>query len=316
MLLTEFSFRTVPLASITFDRNWSLHPWAEEVPAEVEKSFKESGILHPPCLIPKGEDNFAILAGRRRLLFWQKEKGEKEILCKCYHSLPSPQESLSIVLADQQFCHGELTIAEKARFIQLAACILSIEKKKELESLLPLLGFKKNPELLQNLLKLAKEPREILQAAHKGELSLQIYTELQKIKKEDRAALLTLFSQLQLGGGKQRRFLFQLRDCAYAQSLSIVELLQQREFLQIIDDSHLNIPQKTSHLGELLHNLLQPSLRNEEKRFKEQAGQLSLPENYQIAHSPSFEKDDVTLKIVFANFADCKKYLSDHLPEN
>ncbi len=231
------------------------------------------------------------------------------MLCKCFHSSPSPRQSLAIALDDQKFGSESLTLAEKAQFIRLAAEVSSAEKKELLE-LLPLLDLKKNPELLRNLQKLAEESPDILYSAHKGELSLQIYTELQKLNTKDRPALLELFSLLQLGSGKQRRFLLQLRDCAYARRQGIAEFLQQEEIQRILSESRLNIPQKIQHLGTLLQTLLQPSLYREEQIFKEQVQQLALPENYSIKHSPAFEKDEITLEITFKDLAHCKKYLA------
>ncbi len=257
---------------------------------------------------------FILLTGYKRLRFWQRQRPQEHILCKCFHTSPTTRQCLAIALYDQKFGSRELTLAEQARFIQLASTVLPDAEKKGLAELLPLLGLKKNPQLVKNLLTLAREPQEVLQAAHNGKISLQIYTELQKLKQQDQAALLSLFTRLRLGGGKQRRLLLQLRDCAYARSQSIADLLQQQDFFNIIEHPQFTVSQKIQHLGSLLQTMLQPSLHREEKSFQQQMRQLELPENYVLEHSPSFEKDEVTLKITFADFNHCKQYLGDHLP--
>ncbi len=305
---SESSFQLVSPTSIENDKRWNLHPWIEGIPSSLEESFFRSGILNPPMLIAGKNGLFTILTGHRRVLFWKQQYQEKELLCRCFSHFLSAEKCLAIILDDQRFSGRELTLAEKARFIQLAKRNLCIEKK-ELMELLPLLGMKKNPELLKNLDKLAEESAEILTAAHNGQLSLQIYTELQKLQAKDRPTLLELFATLQLGSSKQRRFLLELRDCAYARGQGIAELLQQQELQQIITSTQLNIPQKIHHLGTTIQKLLQPSLYKEEEVFKQEMRQLSLPENYTVKHSPAFEKDEITLEILFNNFDECKRYL-------
>ncbi len=312
---STFSFQPVSPTAIIADMRWSLHPWEEEVPAELKDSFRNSGILTPPCLLPQGESGFILLTGYKRLRFWIQENPKKSIVCKCFHATPAARQCLAIALDDQKFGNKELTLAEQARFIQLASTVLPETEKEKLAELLPLLGLKRNPQLLKNLLTLAQEPQELLQATHNGEISLQIYTELQKLKQQDRTALLSLFSRLRLGGGKQRRFLLQLRDCAYTHSQSIADLLQQQDLLNITEHRKLTISQKIQHLSSLLQAMLQPSLHREEKSFQEQVRELELPENYALEHSPSFEKDEITLKITFADFAHCRQYLNDHLSQ-
>ncbi len=310
---SAFSFQPVSPASIVADMQWSLHPWEEDIPAELEDSFRNSGILTPPCLIPRGGDTFILLTGYKRLRFWMQENPQKSIVCRRFHATPATRQCLAIALDDQRFGNKELSLAEQARFIQLASTVLPEMEKEGLAGLLPLLGLKKNPQLLRNLLALAREPQELLQAAHRGEISLQIYSELRKLKQQDRTALLTLFSRLRLGGGKQRRFLLQLRDCAYTHAQSIADLLQQQDFLNIVEHRNLTISQKIQHLSSLLQAMLQPSLHSEEKSFQEQVRKLELPENYALEHSPSFEKDEITLRITFADFTHCRHYLNNHL---
>ncbi len=131
------------------------------------------------------------------------------------------------------------------------------------------------------------------------------------MSKKERAALLDLFTTLQLGGGKQRKFLQQIRDCAYARELSIIEFLTKKEIKQILEHSHLNIPQKIQHLGDLLQTFIQPNLYRAQENFNEQIRLLALPENYTVSPSQSFEKDEVTLKISFADLNSCQQFLQD-----
>jgi hypothetical protein len=71
----------------------------------------------------------------------------------------------------------------------------------------------------------------------------------------------------------------------------------------------MNIPQKIDHLGNKLQQDLAPSSTQAEEVFIKQVKSLQLPANHALSHSPSFEKDEITLAITFKNFAECEQYL-------
>ena len=306
----KFSYRLIPFTAITFDLFWSLHPWmGEEIPSSLQQSFTRTGILNPPCLIPtENKTEYTILTGHRRFLFAQTNSATKQqILCKCYQYQPSPQHCLNIIAADQQFSGEGLSLAEKAQLLHLASRQLS--KNEVFKEFFPMLELKRNPELFKTLLHLARENKKLLQDIHTGQISLQIYTELQQLPENDRTALLNLFEILQLGGGKQRRFLQQIRDCAYRKSQTIPQFLEKTKIKNILEHNKLNITQKTQHLGRVLENFLQPRLQQAEQEFNNKIRQLSLPNNYEVEHSPAFEKNEVSLKIKFSNLNDCRQYI-------
>jgi hypothetical protein len=74
----------------------------------------------------------------------------------------------------------------------------------------------------------------------------------------------------------------------------------------------MNIPQQIHHLGALLLQQTNPSSSQAEEVFIKQVKALYLPKNYAVSHSPSFEKDEITLSITFKNFAECEQYLSEN----
>ena len=113
-----------------------------------------------------------------------------------------------------------------------------------------------------------------------------------------------------MGTGKQKRFFNLIRDIAFREGSSITSYLQKKEITEILDHKDMNIPQKIKHLGNLLQHELNPTSSLAEGAFEKQVASLQLPANYAISHSPSFEKDEITLSITFKDFDECAQYLS------
>jgi sulfite reductase alpha subunit-like flavoprotein len=125
----------------------------------------------------------------------------------------------------------------------------------------------------------------------------------------DKLALVQLFKNCGMGDGKQKRFFTLIRDIALREGLTISSYLQQEKIRAILDHEEMNVPQKIHHLGDLLQQELSPSYSLAERDFVKQLKELHLPTNYSISHSPSFERDEITLTIAFENIAACKNYL-------
>jgi ParB family chromosome partitioning protein len=78
-------------------------------------------------------------------------------------------------------------------------------------------------------------------------------------------------------------------------------LLCQSEVREILDPRETNIPQKTARLMQWLTEQRFPRLAEAEQEFHAFAAALKLPSAVTLAHSPSFEQDQVQLSIPLAN---------------
>ena len=81
---------------------------------------------------------------------------------------------------------------------------------------------------------------------------------------------------------------------------------EKKEITAILNHNEMNVPQKIHHLGNLLQQAMTPASALAEGAFVKQVASLQLPANHSISHSPSFEKDEITLSITFKDFVACE----------
>ncbi len=287
---------------------WSLHPWqSEELQPELQASLARCGILHPPLIMADPSGTLVLVSGRKRIEFIKKYTDASQILCLVIDKDASPHVILELILTDQASA-GPLSLAEKARFMDMV-CRTSMPEDMQ-KAFLPRLQLKSGRSTLTNLLKILDQDESIIREIHAGRLQERLVTELLSLPQEaDRLALILLFKDLRMGDGQQRKFFNLIRDIAFRQGSSIRLFLQQQEILAILTHPQMNIPQKTQHLGNLLQHALAPTSTLAEEAFRQQVKELQLPTDHSIAHSPSFERDEVTLSITFRDFAQCVRYL-------
>ncbi len=312
-IIMRYVYQRVPLQSIVLNTTWNLHPWAlDKIPSSLGESFASMAIIHPPIVLEETteKDNvFVNLCGYRRLQYAMATAEDANVDCLVLPENTSTELLLNIILEDQKLSAGELSLAEKARFLQIA--LQHMNKEAVYSIFLEKLNLKKRNTVLEELRILLKQDKKIIEEVHKGNLQIQMLGEILRLTDAgDRLSLIELFQTLHLGTGKQKRIFQLIRDVAYRNQLTFTDFLAGEDIVQIIENPGLNVPQKIQHLSEFLQQQLQPKSLMAEKQFQEQVKSLHLPKNKTVSHSTSFEKDEVTLSIVFDNFSQCKDYLA------
>lgn len=308
----SFSYQSIPLDAIDFTPAWNLHPWEYRViPPELQENLALNGVIHPPLVIADSAQTFAIVSGARRIEFVRRSSNPSHIDCLVVDKEAPHSIILNLILADQS-CASPLSLAEKARFIEIACQFLKMEDIATLFR--TKLQLKNGRSVLTDVLKILQQDEEIIREIHAGRLQERMVAEILTLpEKSDRLALVQFFKGLGMGDGKQKKFFNLIRDIAFRKGSSITAFLQKEDIRAILDHAEMNVPQQIHHLGSLLQQEIHPSSSLAEGLFAQQVKTLQLPANYTISHSPSFEKDEITLSITFKNFAECQHYLSHKL---
>ncbi|PID75621.1 MAG: hypothetical protein CSA20_03500 [Deltaproteobacteria bacterium] len=263
------------------------------------------GILFPPILQAQEDGSFCIISGQRRIHF-AVDQSRKKLVCGIVPRQADHNLILEIILREQNQTKG-VSLAEKARFLEIAS---KYNNRTALPSLyFKRLDIKQNPSFITPLLQLLDQGDFFIQQADSGFLSEQILSELMRISRSERTELLHLFTDLQLGTGKQKRLFNMLRDAAYRANISISDYLQSEEIQVITQDSQNNGPQRFKRLDALLLRQLSPGSIAAQDRFKERIQALRLPPNQNIIHSQAFEEDAVTFTMTFASFEECVEFI-------
>lgn len=302
------SCRSIPLSSIKITGEWNLHPWElQEISVDLEWSLKAVGLLHPPIVQEIEEGHWTVVNGCKRLLFLKTETNLAETPCMIIGHNASFDFILNLLLAD--LSNGRsLTLAEKCRFIQIAARYL--DHKEIAKYHMEKLGIKRGASSIPKMLNVLEQDTSFIRDVHEGRIGEKMMMELLNIPEvSDRTVMVQLFRELGMGDSKQKRFFTLLRDNAYREGSTLAAYLDRDDIQAVLNHEQLNIPQKIQHLSVYLQQQLTPSLEKAEKDFFEQVKKLHLPPSHSMSHTPSFEKDEVTLSIKFRNLADCKSYL-------
>ena len=309
MVVINFPCNSVSLQSITFTREWSLHPWeSQTISVDLDQSFSRIGILHKPILLARGDGRFDILCGYKRLQFALNKAQMRNIDCLILLQETQPTALLDILLTDQ--CSARpLSQAEKARFVEICSRFLS--HQDIITYFFERLQLRKKLSTIKELNSILQLDPIIIAEIHGGTLQERMVNELLRLQEtSDRLALVQLFKDLALGEGKQKRFFTLIRDISFRLGSTISAYLRTKEIDKILKHPDLNIPQRIQHLKELLQEQLSPLHSQAEEEFTKQVRDLQLPPQYIISHSPSFEKDTVTLSISFENFEACANMAS------
>lgn len=304
--------KNIPLHTLDLSIKWNLHPWAiNSLPQGLKYSLETIGILHPPVVMQTHqakEPRYEVVCGYRRVNFSKNAVAMSSIDCLVIPENLELLQILHILLDDHIYSANSLSLAEKARFFQIASRFQPVSTIAELFK--DKLDLPKNRFIEQNYEKILNQAPDTLLEIHNGKLTEQILAELLRLpSKNDFQELVNLFSALNLGTGKQKRLFQLIRDVAYKKQMTIHAFLNKDNIQAILNSERLNIPQRIQHLSDLLQSSLLPKSQKAEQEFLTRAKGLKLSKECSISHSPFFEKDEVTLSILFENFDACEAYL-------
>jgi len=303
------SCQSIPMTTVAFTDDWNLHPWElNDISEDLQKSFSLTGILHPPIVLQNGSgDKYTIVHGFKRLLWAKNHISTEHIDCLTITKDAPPTFILDIILTDH-LTNSTISLAEKARFTQIAARFVNNNIIEN--NYLPLLGLKKKNNAITEILKILEQDEKIIKEIHAGRIQDKMVSEIMKLRNsQDRLALADLFQSLCLGDGKQKRLFSLIRDIAFRENLSIAGLLEKSELQDILNHEEMNNPQKAQHLANILQRDLTPDYHDAQDKFNNEVKNLQLPKNCSISHVPAFEKDEITLSVTFKDFVECKQLL-------
>ncbi len=304
------SFQNIKMEEIENSNDWNIHPFISSKPsAELCSSIKNTGLLHPPILLKLSTNKYQLVCGRARVsVFQQTFPAQPLITALVLDKKTSTRQILSYVLEDQLLT-GSLSPMEKAYFFKLILKHMTIDAAADYASLI--LHEKVQAHTINKLeLLLGLEP-ELQLDIHNGRLGEKTALELLQLDAADRLTLHSIFQELELGGGKQKRLLALSKDLAFGQKKSITELLAESDFEEILNHPEMNHPQKAANLFSTLQKKLFPQSNAAEEHFMKNVNKMELPASCTVSHSQAFEKDEISVILHFTTLTEVKKRLPE-----
>ncbi len=304
------SIEKVAHQSIEFSNEWNLHPFlSPDPPDRLCSSIQSIGLLHPPILRTIAANKYQLLCGQFRLQALKRSTIQATtVSALVLNKQTSPEKLLRYVLEDQ-LLSGDLSPMERAYFFSYSLKHIGMNSTKE--HFAPILGDKvQTHHITRNLLLLDLE-NELQYSVHIGKINEKLAFDLLRLGSMDRVTLHTLFQELELGGGKQKRLLSLSKDLAFRQEKTITSLLQEPDFVSVLRHTEMNRPQKTATLLSILQNKLFPQSSFAEDDFRKCVNKMKLPSSCSINHSQAFERDEVTVTLSFQSLSE----VENRLPE-
>ena len=298
--------KRIPLSRIDYeDTTYRLVPFPEEhEDSGLRESIARVGLLHPPILVEDFTNSFHIVAGRKRLHILRDSLAARD--CSCI-VLPQDSDTLSIfsILLEETLLRRTLTPVEKAIFF--THILQVIDREQAAQQFLPLLGLAPSPYHIQKMLALLDLEDQLLKDLHQGTLNEKTAHEMTRLPFRDRLALFETIKQLQLSVGKQQKLLLACRELSGRTRTAIGDILSCPEIHDILNHPQANPPQKSTNLMTWLSQQRFPRLTAAERKFKQFSTALNLPPGAVLSHALSFEKDVITLSLLFKNENDFLK---------
>ncbi|MFZ5798698.1 MAG: ParB/RepB/Spo0J family partition protein [Thermodesulfobacteriota bacterium] len=286
------------------DKTYLLAPREEPPPQALVDSIRTYGILHPPLVQQRKDREFIVIAGRKRLAAALTLLRWEFVPCTVVPGSFSAPDLYALLL-EHALPSPPLSPSEQSLlFTNLCATC-------ETDAALPLLarlGYKENKHQLNELLALAKLTPDAMLALHQGFLNFSAAKKLLRFAPVDQEVLVALIRRFQLGGSKQQKLIDLSLELQRRRDQRVKEIIAPL-LNDLATAEQQNIPQQGSALLAWLHQQCFPRSVMAENEFRRQVEQLHLPPTIQIAHSPSFEEDSLTLTIKLEDWDALRKRL-------
>lgn len=239
------SCQSLPKSALIPSASWDLHPFLSDTSPtfQTSESIGRIGLLYVPIVRSISNETYEFITGKRCVNSLHDHSSGNEIFCRVL-SKDLPVKQLLAILYEEHLAFGKLSPIELAYFLEL--CRTHLAKVDE-SSLYTSLGLPEKQHFANRLLELISLELPLQHGLMEGTITESLARDLLKIHKADRLATYSLFTQLKLGGGKQKRLFSLLRDLSGRSGISIDQYMQQAPLQDIIDHPEMNTPQKHSH---------------------------------------------------------------------
>jgi len=273
----------------------------------LKASIDKFGVLNPPYLLKDPDSTFTVVAGYRRLLA-VRELGWPDILCQIIPDALPPLTALLLNLNDN-LIHRQLNNIEKGMVLKRLTRFL---KEEEIVSdFMPTLGIPANTQTLRLFLGLQELEESIQISVAMERVSLRVAGLMLNIGRDDRLRINDLFTSLKFSFNRQWEVTQWIKEIANREGLSIKEVLDKGDIIELLNNDRINNPQKVKLIVKILKSVRFPSLLEAERLFREGLSNLRLPLGVKIIPPLFFEGIDYRLEIVFTEGEGLKETLAE-----
>lgn len=292
----EYRFQFVDVQSIDLKDNLISMLHSGPVDAQVLNTLRKFGQITALLVQEHTESQYHLLAGYPCFTAL-KALGRERVACQIL-----PPTTPPVTLYSLQVVHN-LSSSPSSPILQalLLREAQQILAENELLQLLALMGYKPQRYKLEELISFLQLEPSAISALHRGILSQKSGKQLGLLSPGDQHSLVRLITDYRLGGSKQQKLIEMVMELVLRNNSSVADIISR--WLPVEESAANNIPQQVQSLMQYLYEQCYPGKTTAEKVFRNLVQELQPWEGATLAHSLSFEDEQLEIRLRFADAA-------------
>jgi ParB family chromosome partitioning protein len=265
---------------------------------ELTRSIKTVGLVQPIIVRHTSEGTYQIVSGYKRVLVL-KELGRQSLPALVSEpSDMSPTQAFLMNLHDNAITR-QLNIIERATALAKLRQFYSMNEEDLVKQFLPIMGDDPSYKILHQLLTLDQLTEPMKHHVVLSDLALSSASRIAEFSASTQQALLGVLSHIKPSTNKLNELLTLIREIAARDGLTVEDILQRYQLLQIVADTSTPAAAKAMALKKTLQGVKFPQLSEKQRRLTELIQGLELPDAARLVADPYFEKQTFKLEYQF-----------------
>jgi len=277
-----------------------------------------------PCLVQEvRESKYNLVDGFKRVIWirslddsFTKDNINEKITCLI---IPRALSFWEVVMIRVETLSNTENIFPGFRVCRLLKMLQKngFPKNEMVNNVLPRLGLESSPRLASLLIDMGdiltklEEKEQFIISEFFKELSCEDLITLQKFSGNEIFPVLNFVGKMELRGKKLRYILQILYEVSRFQETSAGEILDIRQFKEILRKKNLQTPERYRLIKEQLNSIRYPKLYDFREKFAQRRESLNLPQRISLDCDNYFEDEGLILKLEFSTLNELKKHLKD-----
>lgn len=240
---------------------------------------------------------YIVVCGFRRINAC-KLLGHHKIEATIVDSGVNSLECVKLAITDNAL-QRPLNLVEKSRSINMLSCFYG--DYNSLSKAASVLGLPENSSFVKKIETICHLPPVIQNCILSETVSLSVAIELGMFNRDVSIVFANLFDDLKLSLNKQREIITLIKEISIRDDVSIMEVLHESNFLEILNDNNLDRSQKSQKIRFYLKQRRYPEITTADKKFKQNIKELKLGNNVKLVPPNNFEGATYNLKLSFNN---------------
>lgn len=265
----------------------------------LKRSIRAVGIIQPINVRHTPEGTYQIVTGYKRVLVMQ-ELARQAVPALVHQPADlSPTQAFLWNLHDNAV-NRELNLIEKSVALTKLSQFYSVSEQELVRQFLPLLNLDPSYKVLHQLISLAQLTQPLRSYVVASDLALSSASRISEFSPSTQQAMLPVLTQIRPSAAKLNELLTLIREIAARDGLSVEEVLQRYQFMQVVADREKTPAEKVRALQEALRGIKLPQLTERRNQMARLIQGLDLPDHAKIVHDPYFEDERIKLECHFS----------------